>query len=103
MDAPNGAAHQAEPDYPSRSRCAGDLLRGLCTMGGIDGADPKIWDNGEIADRLSDAVAVSFYRPFRDFFLVAEVFGTDQLIAASRSNSQFDENLIPVRSLQDCQ
>jgi len=39
-----------------------NLLRGLCTMGGNRWCRSKSMDNGEIADRLSDAVAVSFYR-----------------------------------------
>src|SRR6185312_7090656 len=58
MDSSHGRTRQAKPDYPSRPRRACDLLRRLHALGGGDGADPKIWDDGEIAERLSDAVAL---------------------------------------------
>jgi hypothetical protein len=31
-------------------------------MGGGDGTNPKVWDDGKIADWVSHAVTVSFFR-----------------------------------------
>jgi len=56
MEPPHGRIVEAKLDHPSRPRRASYLLRGVCLVGGGNGTDPEIWDDGEIADRLSHAV-----------------------------------------------
>ncbi len=61
MDAPYCRARKAELDHSSRSRRPCDLLRCLRPLGRGDGANPEVWHHGEVADRLSDPVAVSLH------------------------------------------
>lgn len=58
MGPSHGAVVEAELDHPSRPRRASYLLRGVRLVGGSNGTDPEIWDDGEIADWLSHAVAL---------------------------------------------
>ena len=58
MEPPHGRIVEAKLDHPSRPRRASYLLRGVCLVGGGNGTDPEIWDDGEIADPLSHAVAL---------------------------------------------
>jgi DNA invertase Pin-like site-specific DNA recombinase len=55
-------AIEAQSDHQSRSRGTGHLLRRLRNVGRSDGANPEIRDHGQIADRLSDTIALSFDR-----------------------------------------
>jgi hypothetical protein len=55
-------AIEAQSDHQSRSRRAGHLLRRVRYVGRSDGANPEIRDHGQIANRLSDTIALSFNR-----------------------------------------
>lgn len=45
---------------PTTGRIRLSILRtGVCLMGGGNGTDPEIWDDGEIVDRLQSAYLAS--------------------------------------------
>src|SRR5580704_13036396 len=55
----NRRAIKAQSDNQSRPRSPRYLLRRQCDVGRGNGADPEIRDHGEVAERISDTIAVS--------------------------------------------
>src|SRR3954462_3480306 len=59
MGASRWRAVKTESDYAPRSWRTCDLLWRLRDVGRSDGANPKIRNHGQIADRISDSVTLS--------------------------------------------